>query len=440
MKKRLDNFAFRATLVYVIFAGIWILASDWFLGVLISDPRLMTQIATLKGWFFVAVTACILYAQLHREWKLITRQQAEIRNSEQQLKLIINHSPSTIFVQDLDLRYISVINPPLKLDETFFLGHTDAELFSKDQAELLSTLKGEVFKTRQGSSGTGYLHLLDQYGYYEWNIDPHYDFSGQMDGVIGYVRDLTEHKRIEDELYHLNLELEERVETRTAELQSAMSELESFSYSVSHDLRAPLRAINGMGKILLEDYATQLDEEGVAYIERMQHASRRMNQLIEALLQLSRVTRTELRRVDINLSRMALDVINDLFSTRNDITWKITADMCLSADPTLMRIVLVNLLGNAYKFTGQKQDAEIELGFEIHEDETVYFVRDNGVGFDMKSAGKLFSPFQRLTNVSDFEGTGIGLAMVQRIILRHGGRIWADAALEEGATFYFCVG
>ncbi|MCE1252065.1 MAG: ATP-binding protein [Anaerolineae bacterium] len=440
IKKLVDNFAIRATLVYVIAAGIWITASDWLLGLFITDPHFMAQVATLKGWFFVAVTATILYIQLHGEWKTIYRQQAEIRNNEQQLKLVINNSPSSIFIQDLNQRYTAVINPPMGLSESDFLGFTDREIFNAEQADFLESLKKDVLVTHCGVDGEGFLSVSGHQAYFDCNIEPHYDASGEMDGLIVFARDLTEHKKTEDDLYRLNLELEERVELRTSELQDAIRELESFSYSVSHDLRAPLRTIDGMGKILVEDYAAQLDEQALDYIQRMQNASRHMNQLIEALLQLSKVTRSELRRVEINLSRIALEVINELFSSRDSVTWKIKADIMLFADPTLMRVVLVNLLGNAYKFTGKCEKAEIELGVIDRNGVPVYFVRDNGVGFDMEFAGKLFAPFQRLNNSNDFEGTGIGLALVQRIINRHSGRIWAEALMGQGAAFYFTLG
>lgn len=236
-------------------------------------------------------------------------------------------------------------------------------------------------------------------------------------------------------------QMEERVEQRTLELQLANKELEAFSYSVSHDLRAPLRGIDGWSLALLEDNAPQLDEQGRIYIKTIRSETQRMGELIDDLLQLSRVARAELsaRRVDLSsLSLRIVERLNNEILPRK-VTVVVQPDLSVYCDTNLMEIVLTNLLGNAFKFTGKTVNPVIEFGQSMMNGEKTFFIRDNGAGFDMTYAGKLFGAFQRMHKATDFPGTGVGLAIVQRIIHRHGGRIWAEAEVDRGAVFYFTV-
>ncbi len=237
-------------------------------------------------------------------------------------------------------------------------------------------------------------------------------------------------------------ELEQRVHDRTAELEASNKELESFAYSISHDLRAPLRAINGFSSELVKDYYEQFNDRGRHYLDRIIKASARMGQLIDDLLQLSRITRVTINRELVNLSDMAEQISEKLKALEPDrmINWKIAENITIRGDRELLWLVMEILLHNAWKFTGQRNRSEIEIGFLIKNKQKVVFVRDNGAGFDMLYAGKLFGPFQRLHGTDEFPGTGIGLATVQRIIKRHGGEIWAEAAVGRGATFYFTMG
>jgi signal transduction histidine kinase len=237
-------------------------------------------------------------------------------------------------------------------------------------------------------------------------------------------------------------DLIERLNRNNAQLQAATKELEAFAYSVSHDLRAPLRGIDGFSHVLLNDHGHKLDEQGVQYLERIRAAAQRMGQLIEDLLQLSRVTRSELRSEKVDLTVMAWEIIREFQMREADFRAQVTIadNLCVEGDPRLLRITLENLLHNAYKFSSTRSRPEVTLGSLTAESgETVFFVRDNGVGFDMAYADKLFGAFQRLHAFEEFPGTGVGLATVQRIIRRHGGRIWADSAVDQGTTFYFTL-
>jgi signal transduction histidine kinase len=229
---------------------------------------------------------------------------------------------------------------------------------------------------------------------------------------------------------------------RAAQLEALNRELESFSYSVSHDLRAPLRALDGFSSALEKNYADRLDDNGKHYLDRIRAGSQRMSNLIDTLLQLSRLSRNELRRSTVNLTSMVREILDTLQqkSPERPVEVVIADGMTVNADEHLLYIVMTNLLENAWKFTGSHSRARIEIGKVTQEGREVFYVRDDGVGFDMKYSDKIFAPFQRFHSLEEFEGSGIGLATVQRIISRHGGQIWAQAAPEQGATFYFTLG
>ena len=237
-------------------------------------------------------------------------------------------------------------------------------------------------------------------------------------------------------------QLEQRVRDRTAELQIANKELEAFSYAVSHDLRAPLRHINGYSQMLLEDCADTLSEEGQSHIQRIRNATQRMGQLIEDLLRLSRTTQAPVRRDEVDLTAMVQEIVSSLQSDSpgRQVDFIIASRISAFGDPRLLRVVIENLLGNAWKYTGKIPHGRIEVGSMTAPDgKATFYVRDNGAGFDMARANKLFGVFQRLHSERDFPGSGVGLATVQRIIHKHGGRIWAEAAVDQGAGFYFTL-
>jgi PAS domain S-box-containing protein len=263
-------------------------------------------------------------------------------------------------------------------------------------------------------------------GEYRWLLDtgiPHYAADGEFAGFIGSCIDVTELKNVRDTL-------DRTVRERTAEL-------ESFAYSVSHDLRSPLRAIEGFGRELLEQYGAGLDDRAQHYLTRICTATHRMSDLIDGLLALSRITRADLVRTHVDLSALARSILDDLREREpeRNVDVRVADGLAAFVEPRLTRALLENLLANAWKFTSRRERASIEVGRSG--EGAAFFVRDDGAGFDMEHAGRLFAPFHRLHPPQQFEGTGIGLATVQRVVARHGGRVWAEAAVEKGATFFF---
>jgi PAS domain S-box-containing protein len=376
------------------------------------------------------------------------RMEEALHESQRVLEGIINAIPVRVFWKDKNLRYLGC-NAIFARDAGFadpaeLIGKDDYQMGWRDQAELYRGDDRQVIESGrpkllieepQTTTGGRTIALLT-------NKIPLVNSAGEICGVIGTYMDVTERKQAEEAIRRLNAELEQRVHDRTAQLEASNKELEAFAYSVSHDLRAPLRAMDGFSAILLAEKAGQLDEDGRQFLGRIQQASRRMGQLIDDLLNLSRIARHDMDRQAVDVSAMAWQIAIELKHSdpKRQVEFVIPPGIVVNGDDHLLRIVLVNLLGNAWKFTAPRPRARIELGTAAQDGQRAVYVRDNGVGFDMAYAGKLFQPFQRLHGMDEFTGTGIGLATVQRILARHGGRVWTEAGVGQGATFYFVMG
>jgi len=317
-------------------------------------------------------------------------------------------------------------------------------LIHQDDAQRI-TAETSSFTSRGAPCYEQEYRIIHKNGEYRWI----HDFTtvvrnpkGITTHYHGYILDITDRRKAEEEVQQLNTKLEQRVASRTTELLAANRELESFAYSLSHDLRAPLRCIDGFSLALLEDYEKNLDSQGVYILHRMRLASQHMAELIDDMLRLSRVIRSDLKKETVNLSELASTKASDLKAgePERQVEFVIAPDIIINADRNMMRILIENLLGNAWKFTGKHDTARIEIDMTEQEGKPVYHVRDDGSGFDMEYAARLFSPFQRLHKADEFEGTGIGLATVHRIISRHGGHIWAESEVDKGATFFFTLG
>jgi PAS domain S-box-containing protein len=355
---------------------------------------------------------------------------------------------SRIYTQSTDMIGVVSTSHFMRVNPAFeqILGYTEHEILAMPFAQLIhpDDLKATMMEverlTREARPAIEFENRYrckdGSYRWIEWNSTPYVNGASY---VIG--RDITERYTTQEQIRALNAELEQRVIERTAQLVAVNKELEAFSYSVSHDLRAPLRAIDGFSHALLEDYNEQLPDEAQHFLARIRAGTQRMGQLIDDMLNLSRLTREEMRIETVDLSRIARALVNELQEAEpaRQVEVVIADGLQAQGDIRLMRAALYNLFANAWKFTGKKADACIEFGVMQANGKPTFFVRDNGVGFDMAYADKLFGAFQRLHTQSEFEGTGVGLATVQRVIHRHGGKVWADSVPGEGATFYFTI-
>jgi len=389
------------------------------------------------------------------------RAQDALRESEAKLAAVIEGLPVGVGVTDTQGRTLSLNPAGLDLHgftsleemfvrfepyrEEFELRYPDGRCMPVEEWPLSRAIRGEYVAEyevcmRRGPGGEERCVT--------YSVVPVRDGEGEADLFVFVMQDITERKRAEQalreseaRLRQLNESLEGRVRERTAQLEDANRELEAFCYSVSHDLRAPLRGIDGFSQALLEDYTEALDAPGREYLERVRAATQRMGRLIDDLLDLSRLSRQEMRCERVDLSALARKIAAALTEREpgREVEWVIAEGVIARGDSHLLQVALENLLGNAWKFTSKRPRARIEFGVQERQGEPVYVVRDDGAGFDMAYADKLFGAFQRLHGVKEFAGTGIGLATVQRIIRRHGGQVWAEGEVGRGAAFTFTL-
>jgi len=414
-------------------------ANDEFLGTFQIGSRLPNKLLAEDQTFFDSITEIIATAIEH------IKALEEIRENEEKFKRIVeNISDGILIIEDNKLVYMNdQVEKIIGYSFDEFQVMNTFEFFINNNFKEHDKLKERIYAEDMNQ-------IFEQEMWFTRKDGAHRCMNSKLslqkrndksNSLYILIRDITDRKLAEETLYNLNEELEKRVMERTAELERVNKELEAFSYSVSHDLRSPLRSIDGFSHVLLDDYSDRLDETGQDYLKRIRAASQRMSNLIDGLLSLSRLSRREIIRENINLSEIAQEIIEEL--KQNNPERKIEVDiennMYASCDSILIRTILANLFSNAWKFTSQTAKAKIMFGSKIINKETVYYIKDNGIGFDMSYANKLFSPFQRLHSDDVYEGTGIGLTIVHRIVTQYYGRIWTDAQEGKGATFYFTL-
>jgi len=362
------------------------------------------------------------------------------------LRTVIDNLPDRIRVKDRELRYVLANAAWLDVrvrGRRDIVGLTNRDFLPPEMVATYDAEDRAVISTDQASMPREVVDgTPDNPRFFVTTKTPLRDAAGRIDGLVAISRDVTDFKRRSLEVEKLNAALEVRVAERTAQLTNANEELEAFASSVSHDLRAPLRSIDGLAAVLLEDGGDRLDEQERGYVARIRAAAARMAGLIEDLLRLSRVSRAELKVEEVDLTALAQGIVEELRREQPErrVQVNIGSGLLVRGDVALLRAALSNLLHNAWKFTARAKAPRIEFGCSLNDSQLNYFVRDNGAGFDIAQADRLFGAFQRLHADSDFPGTGIGLATVRRIIRRHGGDIWATSAPGAGATFQFTLG
>lgn len=363
------------------------------------------------------------------------RHEAELREAQELFRSAFDNAPIGVAVVGLDGRFVRVNRslcemlgyPEEELLSLTFTDITHPEDIDASMENVRRLVEGEVASY---SVEKRYVGAGGEAVWVSLSVSLVRDREGEPLYFVDQIKDITERRKAAEELA-----------LRADELARANAELEQFSYSVSHDLRAPLRAIDGFSRVLMEDFADDLGEEGTGYLMRVRANSQRMSALIDDLMDLSRITRSPLRRQKVDLSALAASVLDDLRRGEPDrsVEAAVEKGLVVNADAGLVRVALENLLSNAWKFTAREPVARIEFGATVRRGRRTYYVRDNGAGFDEAYAEKLFAPFQRLHAEQEFEGTGIGLATVQRVIHRHGGQTWAESEPGEGATFFFTL-
>jgi PAS domain S-box-containing protein len=384
-------------------------------------------------------------AELEKELSERRRTEEELRKSKNYLNNIIDSIAEPVFVKDRQHRWVILNDAVCRMighPREELLGKTDYEFFPASEADIFHQKDEEVFRT--GNENINEEYLTDASGIRHAILTRktlYTDTTGEV-YIIGVISDITRQKQFEENLKHFNEELEQRVRERTLALEQSNRELESFSYTVSHDLRAPLRAIDGYSSILIDEAGKNLGESERRLLEQIRKNSRQMAALIDDLTNFARMARQELNRTMVSPADIIKEVLEELRDekTGREIDISIGELPACNADPALLHRVYYNLLENALKFSRSRSKTMIEIGSFKKDGRNVYFVKDNGIGFDMKYIDKIFKVFERLCDPSRYEGTGVGLAIVQRIIARHGGNVWAEAEPDKGATFYFTLG
>jgi signal transduction histidine kinase len=429
------------TLLYLIGGGLWIQFSDNWAHGLTQDPGYLSQIQTYKGWFYILMTGAILYFLISKHRKYVAESSQLIRDTQRQFEHIYLYNPYPMIVVDPESENIVTMNsafskylPHDKRRETIslvsvFNENVVAEIRKRIESQKDKTLIG-LFNSRGNFSDPKLIELSG--------------FTLKMNQKVTWLlilHDVTEEVNSRNQMIELSQSLERKVHDRTLELRIINDELEAFSYSVSHDLRAPLRAIDGFSLAVIEEFGKSLDNMALHYLNRVRAATQKMSELIDDMTRLSRISRTSVALEPLNLSVMCAQITSDQLTLYPDVKFSVNiqSDMHVSSDRGLTNILLGNLIGNAFKYSSKHPAPVIDIGTTSEAGIIEFFVRDNGIGFDMQYVDKVFKPFQRLHEAVDYQGTGIGLATVQRVISKLGGTIRAESTPGKGSTFYFSL-
>lgn len=433
--------ALRIAVIYLILSVLWIYFSDRFLMSLLDDPARLTFWQTQKGWLFVIGSALLIFELVRRALQNVYSAQTRLQESERRYRELFESNPHPMCVYALDsLAFLAVNDAMIKhygYSREEWLAMTVKDIHPTDE---IPALLSNVRQVQEGLDLAGvWTHRKKDGQLIEVDIRSHtVRFNGHSAELV-LAHDVTEQRRAEEKIRLLNESLEQRVRERTVQLEAANRELEAFAYLVSHDLKAPLRGIDGYSKLLEDNYQNLLDEDGLQVLGNIRRATAMMQVLIEDLLTYSNVNRHAMRHVPIDLSswinEAALEYARDLEVRGGDLRNRVSS-LVVHADPVGLGVAVRNLLDNAIKFSRDVSQPLVEVGAHNQGDKVILWVSDNGIGFDMRYHDRIFDIFQRLHRTEDFQGTGIGLALVRKVMQRMGGRVWAESSPGKGATFY----
>jgi len=377
--------------------------------------------------------------------KTIKDSEKQLRESENKLYAVMENAYSVIYLKDMEGRYI-LVNKPfeqiLGKSRKDIIDKTDNDLFPEDAANVFIESDKQVFENKKTIETEDEIYDSNNNKHFYLSVKfPLINEEGEVSALCGFATDITAQRQVQHELELLNDELEQRVKRRTSELSMLNKDLQAFAYTIAHDLSTPLRGIDGFSKALLMEYNDIFDEEAKHYLSRIRKSTLHMGDIIQALLKLNKITINELSIDRINLSELSKDILSDikLAEPERDVSIIIEPELNVYADKKLILLFLDNVLDNAWKYTSKVKDAKIEIGVEKQQEQLVYYVRDNGCGFDMAYVDKLFMPFNRLHSTKDYRGTGIGLTTAAKVIQRHMGRVWAESEVDKGTTIFFTI-
>ncbi len=426
------------SLLYFVAGALWILFSDQWVAGLTEDAETLSSIQTWKGWFYIAVTAVILYILISKHRLMLVEKLELQRKTERKFEDIFINNPFPTIICSRNTGEIHRYNKSMissfgyvarELKQLTIFDFFDKEQLQNLKHELIAVTSGKnlgIFKSRKNNGSLLYVDIS------AFELD----FEGDPSWML-ILKDVTAEFQNRKQIQELTQSLERKVDERTRELNNTNDELEAFTYAVSHDLRAPLRAIDGFSHAVIDEYGDQIDETAREYLERVRKASQKMSDLIDDLLRLSRISRTSLRPETFNLSELVKQIASEVTASQQGLSveFRFAEDIQITSDKGLVRILFENLISNAVKYSSNSEVPKVEFGSIEMSNNSCFYVRDNGTGFDIRYKDKVFQPFQRLHRETDYPGVGVGLATVYRIVKKLGGEIDVNSEVGAGSTF-----